>query len=267
MVTSHLLRPSKSNGSLPVGHGECDLEGDTKEAAREAGEVAGTARRQAGGVARTGTQEVRSVAREASSQARRPLTDSGEELRTQANSQSARVAEGLRQIGRQLQQMAGAVDDQSSPVVHLASRTSATAGDLADRLDCGGIDGVIDDTRRFAGNRPGLFLAGAVGTGLVFGRLLKGVSSPAGDSSGTTGRPGSGSADVAALAPRSAKATDGDGGVNADYPGPALAWGTRHRRARHPSNATGLPVEPDPMAGWSGEVAKPAVVEGLPPSE
>jgi hypothetical protein len=194
------------------------------QAAQAAEEVATTAKEQIVTVAQTGQEEARSVAGDASSQARRLLSESSSELRQQADSQTVRVAEGLRQISGQLQQMAGAVEDTDSPVVSLVGHAADMTDRLAGRLEHGGIDSVVDDTRRLARNRPGMFLAGALGAGFLVGRMLKGASSASGPSEQDSGRQGSRSAsgtDIAAAVPQGLEASYTDQGTATGYQDPA----------------------------------------------
>jgi hypothetical protein len=198
------------------------------DVAKGAAEVAATARQQAGTVAHTGQQEVKAVARDAKSQARHLMTESREELRTQANAQTSRVAGGLREISSQLQQMADAVDSQDSPVVSVVGQAAATTDRLAGRLDQGGIEGLLDETKRFARNRPGVFLLGALGAGLTMGRLLKGVT--ASSDSATPGSNGQSfepdAADVTGASPLTLESSYGGAGISAGYQDPVMASGT-----------------------------------------
>jgi hypothetical protein len=49
----------------------------------------------------------------------------------------------------------------------------------ADRLSNGGLDGALNDLRRVARNQTGLFLLGALGAGLVAGRVLRATDTKA----------------------------------------------------------------------------------------
>jgi len=233
-----------------------DATGKASEAASKAGEVATTAKEQATTVAAQGKEEVKSVAQEASQHARRMMTESRHELRTQADTQTTRVVEGLRQISQQLQSMAGSVDDSSSPVVSLVGQAANTTDRMASRLDEGGIDGLLDDTRRLARNRPGMFLLGALGAGLVAGRVMKGTKAAASGPAGVVSD-GYGSSVGATWA-------NGDEAASYSYgevlpPASSASTGTI-------STAAGLPVEADPIGDYSGNIGDPTAVEqaGMP---
>jgi hypothetical protein len=234
-----------------------DATGKASEAASKAGEVATTAKEQATTVAAQGKEEVKSVAQEASQHARRMMTESRNELRTQADTQTTRVVEGLRQISQQLQSMAGSVDDSSSPVVSLVGQAASTTDRMASRLDEGGIDGLLDDTRRLARNRPGMFLLGALGAGMVAGRMLKGTKSAASSAPDALVSDGYGSSVGATWA-------NGDTAASYSYgevlpPASSASTGTI-------STAAGLPVEADPIGDYSGNIGDPTAVEqaGMP---
>jgi hypothetical protein len=59
--------------------------------------------------------------------------------------------------------------------VSLTSQLADTVSGAASRIGDGGYQGAIDDVKRFARNRPGMFLLGALGAGFVVGRMVKSV--------------------------------------------------------------------------------------------
>ena len=181
--------------------GEVDMSTSASDRAREAAstgkdqarEVASTASEQARKVASTAQDEARDVVRGANQQARRLVGDTRQELRTQANAQVDRLAHGLNDLSRQLRSMGengdpGAVTDMAREA---ASRTQQ----IAERLRHGGIDDVIGQLRNAGRNRPGLFLLGAFGTGLVAGRVVRNLAQEqGGDGSSGESTVGAGSA-------------------------------------------------------------------------
>ena len=62
-----------------------------------------------------------------------------------------------------------------SQVASLTSQLADTVSNAASRIGDGGYQGAIDDVKRFARNRPGIFLLGALGAGFVVGRVVKSV--------------------------------------------------------------------------------------------
>jgi hypothetical protein len=111
-------------------------------------QVAGEAKREIADVARTATEEIRGLVGQVSG-----------ELRTQATSQTDRLAEGLRTLSTQLQGAASGQPLEAGPVKDLARQAGTTFEQLSSRLQSGGVDGVVQDVSTFARRKPGLFLA------------------------------------------------------------------------------------------------------------
>jgi hypothetical protein len=145
----------------------------------QAREVASTTSEEARRVASTTQDEARQVVRGANEQARRLVGDTRHELRSQANAQVDRFAQGLNDVSRQLRSMGekgepGAVSDMAREA---AVRTQL----VSERLRGGGIDDVLSQLRNAGRNRPGLFLLGAFGAGLVAGRVVRNLARDPGD--------------------------------------------------------------------------------------
>jgi hypothetical protein len=137
--------------------------------------VAGAAADETKSVARAAADEARSVAHDATNEVRKLMGDARSQLRSQANEQSDRLAGSLQDVGHQLRTMAEKADDPESPVTSLTRQAADTADRFASHLQDGGVDRVMDDVKRFARNRPGVFLAGALAAGFVVGRMVKAV--------------------------------------------------------------------------------------------
>ncbi|MCG6494314.1 hypothetical protein [Kitasatospora sp. A2-31] len=138
--------------------------------ADNAAEVASTVKEQAG-----------QVVGEAAAQARDLLGEAREQGREQAKAQTRRLAQNVRRLAQELEEMAG----HGTP----DSTATAAVGQIADRghrvadhLETRGPEGLLEDVRDFARRRPGLFLTGAALAGFALGRTGKGVAagSPAG---------------------------------------------------------------------------------------
>jgi hypothetical protein len=141
----------------------------------EARNVAGTAVDQTKSVARTAADEARGVAQDAKGEVRKLVGDARSQLRSQVGQQSDRLAGSLQDVGYQLRTMAEKADDPESPVTTLTRQAADTADRVASRLQDGGFDQVVDDVKRFARNRPGVFLACALSAGFIVGRIVKAV--------------------------------------------------------------------------------------------
>jgi hypothetical protein len=151
----------------------------------QAREVASTASEQARKVASTAQDEARDVVRGANQQARRLVGDTRQELRTQANAQVDRLAHGLNDLSRQLRSMGE--NGEPGAVTDMAREAASRTQQIAERLRQGGIDDVIGQLRNAGRNRPGLFLLGAFGTGLVAGRVVRNLAQEQGGGNGSSG--------------------------------------------------------------------------------
>ncbi|WP_146070795.1 hypothetical protein [Arthrobacter sp. B1805] len=142
-----------------------------KDQARQVGQDGKEA---AKNVAGTAASEAKNVAAEAGSQAKNLLGTVTSEVKNQAGTQQQKITEGIRSISDELKSMAEKSDNQmvSSLVQQASQRTSSAAGWLEGR-DAADI---LEDVKAFARRKPGAFLAIAAGSGLVVGRLTKGLT-------------------------------------------------------------------------------------------
>ncbi|VXC33567.1 hypothetical protein [Arthrobacter sp. 8AJ] len=160
--------------------------GDTSktQAAREqASNVAGEAASAAQGVAQTAKEEAANVAHEAKANAQDLLHQAKSGLTSQAGTQQQKAAEGIRNISTQLHSMANAPDQQGMAgdlVRQAAERTSSMATWLENREP----GDLLNEVQRFARNRPGTFLLLAAGAGVLAGRLTRGLTAGAPETSG-----------------------------------------------------------------------------------
>lgn len=186
--------PSPASGS-----GQQDQ--STSDVAKEqAGEVAGHAADAAKGVAQTAQQQVGEVADEARWQAQHLLHQAQTEAADQAATQQQRIAGGLHQVADQLRSMASRSEEQGM-VTELARQAADRAHQLAGWLDQRDPNGVLNEVRSYARRRPGMFLAVALGAGLLAGRLARNMAADPDelarqqrqDDAGTNGRSAVGS--------------------------------------------------------------------------
>jgi hypothetical protein len=191
-----------------------------------AAEVASSAKDQAATVAHTAMDEVQSVGAEAAQEAKDLLADASEQLKAQAAEQSDRVAAMLGDVGSQLRTMADAGD--AGVARDLVQRVAGEAEQLADRLGQGGLDRTLDEARRLARNRPGMFLLGAAAAGFFAARLARTADTHAlveatnpsdGSSNGSANGAGLQPGRAAELAPRPQQAGTTSGpGITAPLP-------------------------------------------------
>jgi len=143
------------------------------QAKQAATTVAGEAGDKANTVAASAKSEARSVANDARDQAADVLGTTRNELKERAAEQTKTLSATISDISRQLGDMADGSNEPEAQVASLARSAADSLGQRAERLDDGGFDGMIDDAKRFARNRPGAFLLGSVAAGFAIGRLAK----------------------------------------------------------------------------------------------
>jgi hypothetical protein len=158
--------------------------GDTGTETGMASEVAGAVKEHASEVASAGgagVQRVASTARnetsavlgDVKSQARRVVGETTTQLRQQGDEQLRRLAGTIGQLSHELRRMGDAGGD--GPAAGFASEAAAFLDGFGGRLVDGGLDGTVAEVKRFARNRPVVFLAAAVGAGFLAGRLVRNV--------------------------------------------------------------------------------------------
>ena len=217
---------------------ESTTPGAREEATNLANE-AGDATRRVAGVAK---DETKAVGYEARRQARRLADEFGSEVRQQAATQQSRAASGLRSIGDEFSSMADGSGSGSGFAADLARQAGDRVGAAARWLDDRGPRDVLVEVKGFARRRPGVFLAIAVGAGVVVGRLTRALMTPDDDdrASAASGRP------VSAYG----NGTTGTSGVAGVTDSETVVTGT----------ATDLPV--DPVTGQSWPQGTPATTRG-----
>ncbi|GGE96726.1 hypothetical protein [Mycetocola zhadangensis] len=134
-------------------------------------------------VASTAADGASNVKQEVGAQAKNLFGEVRSQLSGQVTTQQERAASGVRTVSDQLRTMADSSETPgmaSNLVSQAASRVEGVAGWLEDRDPAG----LLDDVKRFARQRPGVFIAIAAGAGIVVGRLAKSLTG--GDDSTST---------------------------------------------------------------------------------
>lgn len=150
-------------------------DGGAAAAARERGsEVAAHAQGAAGEVAGNAKDRAMDVKDEALDRARDVYGEARRQLNDHANTQAQQVGTGLRQLGDELERMAqfGSDDGIAGGVVREGARRAQQAADFFEGRQ---LDDMLEDLRSVARRRPGAFLLGAAGLGLLAGRLARGM--------------------------------------------------------------------------------------------
>ncbi len=144
-------------------------ESGKKEQAKQAAATAGQEGQRVAGVA---ADEARKVAGEATEHARGLLDQAMGEVSDQSRTQLGRLGEVLHSVSDDLQDMVDSGEHQGV-ATDLTREIATRARSLGDLIQDREPKDVLDDVRRFARNRPGAFLAGAVVAGVVAGRLAR----------------------------------------------------------------------------------------------
>jgi len=150
-------------------------------------ETAGVAKDQAAGVAGGAADAAQHVAGVAKEQAGQVTAEAGRQVKhllgqargevsDQAQTQQQRAASGLHSVGDQLKAMASGEAPQSGMVTDLAHQAAEKAHDIASWLENRDPAAILDEARTFAKQRPGAFLAIALGAGILAGRLARGMA-------------------------------------------------------------------------------------------
>ncbi|SDP28270.1 hypothetical protein SAMN04515671_3545 [Nakamurella panacisegetis] len=164
------LNPSHSRATS-----SSDEPSTTDVAKDQAANVAGSAGEAAQQVAGVAKEQVQQVTAEATRQAKHMLYQAQSELSDQAQVQQEKLADGLHAVGDQLKSMAQG-SDQPGVATDLAHQAADKAHEIAGWLEGRKPGDVLNEVRSFARQRPGMFLAVALGAGLVAGRLARGLA-------------------------------------------------------------------------------------------
>ena len=169
------VRQSPANAADPYGAtgAETANGSDLSSLAADAGEATHQ-------VVDTAKQETRSVASEAGRQAKMLAGQVRDELRDQAATQQTRAADGLHAAGSAFTKMADGSDDTgyAPTLVRAAGERIDSAANWLGTRDPGA---VVEDVKRFARRRPGVFIAIAVGAGVLVGRVTRALVTSSAD--------------------------------------------------------------------------------------
>lgn len=147
----------------------------TDVAKGQASAVAGTAADAATHVAGVAKEQAGQVTAEATRQVKQLVGQAQTELSSQASTQQARAATGLHSVGDQLKAMATS-SDQPGVATDLAHQAADKVHQVAGWLENKEPADLLEEVRSYARRRPGMFLAIALGAGLVAGRLVRGAT-------------------------------------------------------------------------------------------
>ncbi|MFD3682289.1 hypothetical protein [Streptomyces sp. NPDC058613] len=132
----------------------------------------------------TAKEQAANVVGEATAQTRNLVGDLRDQLQGQAQTQTHRLAENVRQIAQELREMSE-TGKPDSTVAGVARQIADGGNQVAARLEQRGPDRLVSDLQNFARRRPAAFLVGAALAGFLVARAGKGVSAAGSADSGT----------------------------------------------------------------------------------
>lgn len=164
---------------------------DRSDVAQEKGrEVAGRAGEEGRQVADTARDQAGRVTDEARRQTMDVMHEAREQVREQARMQTQRAGGAIEELGGRVHALADGRPEEAGPLPDYADRLASQVDELAGRVNELGIDGILDETQKFARRRPGAFLLGAAVAGFAVSRLGRGAK----EADGATGAASGGSA-------------------------------------------------------------------------
>jgi hypothetical protein len=223
----------------------------------EAKNVGQTAAQAGGQVASVATDQAKEVVHETQRQAKDLLDQGRSQIKGQAMSQQQKAAQGLTSLAQEMRGLAdGSSQGAPGPARDLLQQASSSVENFASMLQNREPAELLDEVRRFARRKPGLFLFGAAAAGVLAGRLTSGVKaahSDTGPSAGYTGQtnyvdPAPTYSDYSATGTYAG--TEGYTGTEA-YPGTGV-----------PAGGTPLPPPPYGTVPPAGSVVPPATPAG-----
>jgi hypothetical protein len=145
-------------------------------AAEEGKQVVDTATEGAKQVAQEAGNQARQVIQEAGTQIRSLAAQGQAQLRIQAEHQTRRASQNLRNLAEQADALAEGRVDEAGPMADQIRRVASQLADSADRLDRRGFDGVVNDVRSFARRRPVAFIGLTALAGFAVSRIGRNLS-------------------------------------------------------------------------------------------
>ncbi|HEX5512756.1 MAG TPA: hypothetical protein VFX41_13675, partial [Actinomycetales bacterium] len=168
-------------------------------------------------VAGVAGEEAQNLGQEAKEQAKDLMEGFRGQVQEQSGAQKDRLVDMLRQFSNELQQMAdsGGTSGLANDVVR---QVSSRARDLYQGMENREPGELLDEVRRFARRKPGVFLFGAAAAGVLAGRLTRGVKSSTGSDGAEVGRYGTASLPATTTPPVSPPATTPPPPAGTGYP-------------------------------------------------
>lgn len=138
----------------------------------KAEQTASTAADEAKHLASVAQEEAGQIVSEAKTQVSAMMHDARTQLEDQSRGRRDQLAQTLRTLSTDLQEMAS---DRGGLAAQLARDAASQARALGGRIESREPGELLDDLRRLARRKPGTFLLGAMAAGLVAGRFARGT--------------------------------------------------------------------------------------------
>jgi hypothetical protein len=153
----------------------------------EAKNVGQTAAQAGSQVASTAADQAKQVVGETQRQAKDLLDQGRTQVKSQVVSQQQKAGQSLSSLAQELRALAdGSSEGAPGPARDLLQQASSSVESFASMLQNREPAELLDEVRRFARRKPGLFLLGAATAGVLAGRLTSGVKA-AHSSTGSSG--------------------------------------------------------------------------------
>jgi hypothetical protein len=164
---------------------------ETKDVAVDEAKNVGQTAAQAGSqVASTAADQAKQVAAETQRQAKDLLEQGRGQVKEQVVSQQQKAGQSLSSLAQELRSLAdGTSQGAPGPARDLLQQASSSVENFASMLQNREPAELLDEVRRFARRKPGLFLLGAAAAGVVAGRLTSGVKAAHSDNGSSSTYP------------------------------------------------------------------------------
>ncbi len=179
-MSNETVRPQLSEsaaGDLPSS-AAADV---AKTAAGKASEVAGSAVENIKAVAGEASTQSKVVVAQAKDQVHSLAQQTKGELMTQADVKSQQAVSGLKTLSAQIAALRDGRPNDAGQLTQFVGEAEEKVSALAERIERGGPQGVLDDLTAFARRRPAAFVLGAIGAGFVAGRVIRSGAAAASD--------------------------------------------------------------------------------------
>ena len=162
---------------------------ETKDVAVDEAKNVGQTAAQAGTqVASVATDQAKEVVQETQRQAKDLIDQGRSQLKEQAVTQQQKAGQSLTSLAQELRGLAdGTSAGAPGPARDLLQQASSSVENFAAMLQNREPAELLDEVRRFARRKPGLFLLGAAAAGVLAGRLTSGVKAAHSDTTSSGG--------------------------------------------------------------------------------